>query len=307
MVGTNPAATMLLSSRTTGRLNMFFADQQKPPSSSAADNKKEEQAEEETPASSSSSSSLSMDNTIELVSTDDENFLNMVGFFLVDAFWLNSDHHHQIGEAEISQDSKMNLCIEQASDLQEKYGERLGKRLLESRVIAAFDKTTNSILGVVTFKETLFNEELMKVLEAEQAESILKNAVATLGPKQRRQYKNASVQTICDELLVTNANTKSMKPVCVLSNLAISKTARRQGIGQLLCEQVEYIVKEELKYDELYLLVENDNIAGKTLYESKLNYECVGIDENAIAIRANIQTGEFVEISMDTLIMKKVL
>ena len=295
----SPVATMNKRRVAASRLNMFFANQQ------------EEQPKQEEPATVAATEPPSSTSTpkidVQLVSTDDENFLNMVGFFLVDAFWLNSEHH-QIGASaaeDISDDAKTNLCIEQASDLNDKYGEILGTRLLDSCVVAAFDKATNQIAGVVTFKVTLLNQELNKVVESEKAEVVLKNAVASLGPKQRRQYKNANVKTICEELLVENSDMRQMKPICVLSNLAISKDARRQGIAQLLCEQAEAIVKEDFGYNELYLLVEKDNVAAKTLYESKLGYTQVGAEENAVALRADIETGEFIEIEADTLILKK--
>jgi hypothetical protein len=61
------------------------------------------------------------------------------------------------------------------------------------------------LIGLATLKETmLMNDE---VLESDTTEGIAKNTVAALGPKQRRQYKDATIATIAADLL--SPNTKS--------------------------------------------------------------------------------------------------
>ena len=92
---------------------------------------------------------------VQLVISDSEGFLNAAGSFLVDSFWLGSDHHMLKEDVEMSSDARMNLIIEQAADLQEKYGERMGKRLAKSCVVGALDEETKELIGVATLKETL--------------------------------------------------------------------------------------------------------------------------------------------------------
>ena len=164
-------------------------------------------------------------------------------------------------------------------------------------MIAALDEDTKEMLGVATLKETL----LMKteILESEKAEAIAKTAVAQLGPKQRREYKNAPVSRIAQELLSPDT-----KAVCVLSNLAVSRNARRRGIGSVLCDEIEALA-EDWGYDEVHLLVESDNTAARTLYESKLGYQEIGMNEAAPALRVDVETGAFSEIQADTLVLAK--
>lgn len=262
------------------RMQMFFAEESASPREVPESNTK---ISEEPPIG------------VELVSSDDERFINMVGSFLVDNFWLNS-HHHNV-EGNISDEARMDLVVEQCADLQEKYGERMGKRLTDGCVIGALSPDSKDMVGVATIKTTLLiNDE---VLEAEKAEAIAKNAVASLGPKQRRDYKDSSLGTIATELL-----TPDSKAVVVLSNLAISGSARKRGIARRICEEAETLA-QGWGYSEIWLLVESENTAARKLYESKLGYEVAFTKENAIALRADIESGGFREIRADTLIMVK--
>jgi ribosomal protein S18 acetylase RimI-like enzyme len=271
---------------------MFFANEAAP----------EKKADGSTETSSPGQAAVANDDngstspSVQLVMADSEGFLNAVGAFLVDAFWLASDHH-QISSGEISGDARMNLVIEQCADLQEKYGEKMGRRLAKASVVGALDKDTKELVGVATLKETLLMN--IEVLESEKAEAIAKTAVAQLGPKQRREYKNAPISQIAQELLSPDT-----KAICVLSNLAVSPTARRRGIGRILCEEIEALAGD-WGYDEVHLLVESDNIAARTLYESKLRYIKIGMNEGAPALRVDIETGAFQEIKADTLVLAK--
>jgi GNAT superfamily N-acetyltransferase len=304
------------STTTTTQLGLFFADpspskKNQPPQPPQQQQQQNDQVEPAVaaiippkPSSSPSPSSPS----IELITSDDEDFLNMVGYFLVDAFWLSSEHH-QLGVDDVSQalssDVKMNLVVEQASDLQDKYGPRLGSRMFQSSVIAALDQDTKATVGVVTLKATLLMENLIKgttiVLEADEAEVMVKNAVAQLGPKQRRLYKNAPVETIVKELLmVPSSTTNNIKAIVVLSNLAVSPQARRRGIAKTLCQEALAMVAE-WGFTELYLLVEEANVAARSLYETQLGYRLAFRNDGAKALRVDLETGSFVEIEADTL------
>lgn len=276
-----------------GRLCMFFADE-----STTNDSKKDDAVMSATDASTSGNDDFEPP-SVELVVADSESFLNAVGSFLVDSFWLSSDHHQLGDDVEISSDARMNLVIEQCADLQEKYGERMGKRLSKTCVIGALDEETKELIGVATLKETLLINN--DVLEPEKAEVIAQNAVASLGPKQRREYKNAPVSVIATELLSPDT-----KAVCVLSNLAVSRKARRRGVGRILCEEIE-AMSEDWGYDAVHLLVESENVAARQLYESKLGYKVLCTSEAAPALRVNPETGSFEEIQADTLVMFKQL
>jgi len=88
-------------------------------------------------------------------------------------------------------------------------------------------------------------------LESEKAEEIAKNAVASLGPKQRREYKSASISKIANELL-----SDGTKGVSVLSNLAVGKKARRRGVARALCDEIEFL-SEDWGFNDVHLLVES--------------------------------------------------
>lgn len=236
---------------------------------------------------------------VQLVISDSEGFLNAAGSFLVDSFWLGSDHHMLKEGVEMTADARMSLIIEQASDLQEKYGERMGRRLAKACVIGALDEETKELIGLATLKETLMISN--EVLEPEKSEAIAKNAVASLGPKQRREYKTASIAKIAKDLL-----SQETKAVCVLSNLAVGKKARRKGVARALCDEVEALA-DDWGFSEAHLLVESENAAARTLYEKKLGYKIVSTNVAAPALRVDFETGAFVQLQQDTLIMAKQL
>lgn len=288
------AFTSIIGSTATtnnnvGALRMFFADDVSPA---------EKKEEEMTPAAPATEQMSAADlPPLELIMSDNENFLNAAGAFLVDAFWLNSKHHQIDDASSISDEARLGLIVEQSADLQEKYGEVMGKRLANGAVIAALDPETRSFIGVVTLKETLMKNGF--VLEAEKAEAIARNAVASLGPKDRRAYKNAPISKIAEECLP--ADTKS---VCVLSNLAVSPDARRRGVANALCNEVDALV-EDWGYNEVHLLVEAANEPARTLYQEKNGYRIIATKEGETALRADINAGEFKEIAADTLLMVK--
>jgi len=70
---------------------------------------------------------------------------------------------------------------------------------------------------------------------------------------------------------------------------------------------VEAMAGEDWGFDEVHLLVESENTAARTLYEKKLGYKPVFMNEDAIALRIDFETGDFLEIKQDTLIMTKKL
>uniref|UniRef100_A0A7R9ZSG1 N-acetyltransferase domain-containing protein n=1 Tax=Craspedostauros australis TaxID=1486917 RepID=A0A7R9ZSG1_9STRA len=137
------------------------------------------------------------------------------------------------------------------------------------------------------------------VLDGERAEAVCKSTVASLGPKQRREYKNASVKTIATELLSPDT-----KAVCVLSNLAVSPNARRRGIANVLCDEAEALASD-WGYSQMHLLVEEENTAARSLYEGKLGYQLDFRKEEDIGLRADLEEGVFQEVTVPTLVLSK--
>ena len=158
----------------------------------------------------------------------------------------------------------------------------------------------NELVGAVGMEVCLLDKQNEEIIGAQKSELMLKNAVASLGPKQRRQYKDASVQEIATELLPPE-----ISAICCLSNLCVSPNARRRGIAKKLCNAVEETASE-WGFTEMYLKVESDNTAAKELYETKMGYSVECTLANQVALRVDPDSG-FVETTADTLILKKSL
>jgi len=229
--------------------------------------------------------------------------------FMVDAFWLQSPQQLFIdaSDTDVSDAVKSTLINTQADDLQSKYGERMGSRKLDALILVAGDGiadrgellTLDNVQGLVTIEIRLLDSE-KDLLSAKESEFKLTQAVASLGPKQRREYKDASVIDIANQLLPVD-----VKAVCSLSNLCVSPSARRQGIARTLCAAAEAVAKNELGFDDMYLRVEKANDAAKRLYEDKLGYENVFDIDNASVLRVDAKSGSFQEVESDIVVLKK--
>lgn len=271
---------------TNTKLNMFFASE----------------------ATEDATSKESMDVKLTPLDGSETSVINAAKF-MVDAFWLQSPQQLIDGGGDpstISDATKASLTNIQADDLLSKYGERMGRRKLDALIVVASDGSSDTkslsaddILGLVTIEVRLLNSN--DLLSADESEFRLTQAVASLGPKQRREYKDASVLDIARELLPPEVTA-----VCSLSNLCTSPKARRMGIAAKLCSEAERLAKDELNFDEIYLRVESENSAAKRLYEDKLGYKCK-FEANSVALRVDAERGGFVEIDSDIVVMSKKL
>ncbi|KAL9185338.1 hypothetical protein ACHAXT_003115 [Thalassiosira profunda] len=221
--------------------------------------------------------------------------------FLVDSFWLGSPQQLVVSaSSDVSEAARSSLVSTQAQDLNGKYGERMGKRKLDALILAATDEGGDgAFAGLVTLEVRLLDRR-SDILSADASEFKLTQAVAALGPKQRREYKDASVIDIANALLPPD-----ISAVCSLSNLCVSPSARRKGIAENLCNEAERFAKKDLGFDEIYLRVESENEAAKRLYEEKLGYEQTMDVEAATALRVDGNKGEFVEVTSDIVVLKK--
>lgn len=222
--------------------------------------------------------------------------------FIVDNFWLSSPQQLLLDDqsaADIPDSSYMSLRNVQFSDLQEKYGERLTQRKLDALMIAALDEG-DDLAGMVTLEVVVMDTQTKELMSASTSEFRITQSVASLGPKQRREFKNAHVIDIANELLPP-----TQTAVVTLSNLCVSPTSRRKGIAAQLCGEAERITRESLGYSALHLRVESSNEAAKRLYE-KLGYDVV-FESVAPVLRVDANAGGFIEIDSETTIMKKEL
>ena len=227
----------------------------------------------------------------------DEESIQKASRFMVDAFWLGNDLV-QLSKGSALSDQAFGLLVqEQAIGFTATYGEIMGQRLLDAKLVAAVDG--GEMLGLVGLEVCLLDRTKQNILSAETSEGILKNAVASLGPKQRRQYKNVPAQQLAQELL-----SPDQEAVFCLCNLAVSPNARRHGVGAKLCEVAETQARE-WDFDKVYLKVETSNLAARSLYEDKFGYEPLYTIENDLAIRVDLAEGKFVETTAETIILVK--
>ena len=55
----------------------------------------------------------------------------------------------------------------------------------------------------------------------------------------------------------------------------------------------------------MHLLVEDENVAARTLYEGKLGYKELFVEQGATALRADVEAGTFEEVEVDTVVLAK--
>ena len=280
---------------------------------------------ETTTSSASSSSSLTI-----VPNSGQPQDLQRAAAFMVDAFWLGTPRQqiHNTDDDDsntpVSESARTALMNHQFTDFTEKYGERMGQRLCESILLEAHDTDTdNSLLGLVGLEVTLLQQTIdsYSLLSTTVAEQVLQSAVASLGPKQRRQFKSATAPEIATNLLLLGKEDESMMTACAtLVNLAVSPHARRRGVAKALCLALEDVILQQQQQQQqqssnsdytiskLLLQVEADNTAARALYEECLGYELLATLPRATAMRANAATGEFESLdNVESLILQKTI
>ena len=235
-----------------------------------------------------------------------DSILEEASQFMMESFW-NQDDGNDGFDAFSTSPLQSNLLSLQKMDLELRFGERLGKRLLPTRLITARSTSDDfsKLLGMVSVEAALYNDEEKTLLTYEQSEKRLKDAVSTLGPKQRRQYKDATLVELVTQLPEFNGK---FQAVAVLCNLAVDLGCRGKGIGAKLCHAVERVSVNEFGLDPLRLMlkVEKDNTAAVKLYQ-KTGYNEESVQEDSVAIRADIRKGQFLEVPCTMLTLSKLL
>ena len=135
-------------------------------------------------------------------------------------------------------------------NLLDNYGERVGIKKVPSFLLIAYKN--NEIIGCVGINSHIF----------EKHSNIFR-----------------SVENI--DLLNSTASTTGVI-VPVLSNLVVHTNYRRQGIARLLLKHIEEQVKK-LNYNNIYLLVDDDNFSAQKLYLST-GYKILIDDYNSTSI-----------------------
>lgn len=246
-----------------------------------------------------------------VTSPTDGKSLNQAAAFMVDAYWLSSpasliaDDSLSLLSSDSTKitldEARKQLTYTQLGDFAERYDGKRKDRLLHSRLLTAIgstaDSTESDILGLVGMEVRLCDKKSNVIHSTKKSEEILENFVN--GEKDEMKGLPHCVPKLVDELLPPE-----LSAVCVLSNLAVSSKARRQGLATKLCREVERLAESYCGCDEVYLEVEENNIAARRLYEEKLGYK-LRCKEDAPAKRVDLTTGSFVNVMVPTLVLVK--
>jgi len=227
----------------------------------------------------------------------DDSILNQAALFMLHSFW-------NIEESDVSESSP--LFSPQKADLEVLFAERLGKRRLNSALVLA-RSSDGSLSGMIGVEVSLWDREEKKILSYIQSEDMLNNAIASLGPKQRREYKDASLRDLVEQLPALGGK---FEVVAVLANLAVSPKFRGSGLGKELCRQIESILID--RWDpiagpnQIFLNVERENKAAVGLY-TKLGYEEMNIDKTSTTLRVDLATSSFVDHPCEMITLRKIM
>jgi ribosomal protein S18 acetylase RimI-like enzyme len=228
----------------------------------------------------------------------DQDTMKKVAKFMLNSFWLP-----QVSATESDMDPKVmsDLITAIQEDLMQRYGSLMGKRQFDSYLLTAMSPgDNNEIIGVVGIDVTLLNKVSKSIFSRDEAEKELTNALSSMGPKQRREYKGATIHELVPGLLPPEVSACAL-----LSNLAVGVNHRRKGIAQVLCQRVDEIVKEEWGFESLSLRVEASNSPARKLYEESLNFKSVWSEPDAMAYRVDVSKGAFDETTAETLLLSK--
>jgi len=217
--------------------------------------------------------------------------INEAAEFMMGSFWGVTD-----GNA--------GLMAEQTSDLDGRFGEILGKRkLFSSLIVAKSGSTGDDVAGIVGVEVALLDVTTKNILNYKQSDQKLMGAIASLGPKQRRQYKDASIEELVSELPDLAGKYEA---VAVLANLAVAPSARGSGLGKTLCVAVERIVSGEWNMNRILLKVEGENEPARGLYE-KMGYVEEWMEDDAITLRPDTDKGSFQDVPCTMMTLGKTL
>ena len=220
---------------------------------------------------------------------------------MVDAYWLSSSTSLIVDgstDQQLSDKSRSKLTEVQALDLLERYGKHEG--LLHSYLIMALGGG-DEILGLVGMEVRLCDQTANVIHSTQKSEQMLGDALSMLTPLEQRHIEE---NIECVPELANDFLSPEIGAVCVLSNLCVSPKARRKGLATKLCLEVERVARTICGCEHVYLEVEEENIAARSLYEDRLGFQlqCIG---DAPSRRVDPATGQFVDIMAPTVVMSK--
>ena len=264
------------------------------------------------------------DNAQIVTSKTDHKSLRKAAELMVDACWLaspislaaNENDCLRSGDGARSptpsfDEVRNNLINVQLQDFEERHDSSRRDQLLHSRLLTAVGHPTDlddgatsertEILGMVGMEVRICDKVSKTIHSTQESERMIVDAI-TGGNVSIRQH--AINTPTCIPRLVEDLLPTELSAVCVLSNLAVSPKARRQGLATRLCKEVERLARTYCGCTSVYLEVETINTAARKLYEEILGYEQL-CEADAPAKRVDLSSGDFIEIAAPTLVLSK--
>ena len=259
-----------------------------------------------------------------VTSKTDHESLRKAAELMVDAYWLASPisliaKEHDCPRSDDGvrsptpsfEEVRNNLINAQLQDFVERYDASRRDRLLHSRLLTAVGHPTDlahgsnsqesEILGIVGMEVRICDKASKTIHSTQESERMILDAFTGDNVAIRQQAMNTPT---CIPRLVDDLLPAELSAVCVLSNLAVSPKARRQGLATRLCKEVERLARNYCGCASVYLEVEAINTAARKLYGEILGYERL-CEANAPAKRVDLNSGDFIEIVAPTLVLSK--
>lgn len=205
--------------------------------------------------------------------------LQLASSFFVDAFWQQGT---TVSSVELSEAEREQLVSQQFDDMQARYGELVGKRRLQSRLVIARG-ASGAIAGCVGVEMALIQPQSGEVLSRTKGEGILNQELSSMGARERGQYRKM------DAVALTAALFPEYQVYALLANLAVAPETRRTGLARSLCDQC-VTAGIDWGVQAVMLQVEEKNEPARKLYES-VGYQLVHRDEAATAMRVQAGAG----------------
>jgi len=198
--------------------------------------------------------------------------------FFVEAYWAQGT---AIEPMDLSENQRAEIARQQRIDMEERYGELVGSRRLNSALYVSRPSANAPINGVVGFEIAVIDMHAAEILSRRRGEGLFKNALMEMGARDRNALRKAPLKDLAAQLLPVG---HIVSPV--LSNLAVARESRRSGLAQSLCRVCEEAALEN-GFDSIFLQVEEDNAPASRLY-TKLGYKEEWRVEDAPATRVEV-------------------
>lgn len=223
--------------------------------------------------------------------TSDPASLQKAAKFMTHNFWLPNSNENDKNYGSIA----FTVYV----DMLDRYGPRMEAHKFDSCILEAHssagDEFNKELVGLIGIDVVLFEMQANTLQSREESEAAITGAVTSL-----KGLVDANQENVSQRL------PSGMKAVVVLSNLVVSTSLRRMGIGAKLCLEAERFVKEGEGwggFTDIYVRVESENLPARKLYQL-LGYD-EQWDEDSTIVESDLDAGKLATCTKNIVIMKK--